>query len=150
MYPLTFRTATQTKMKAGKTSRGKSKAASLVDQVYHDMQNRILNNVWETGHRALEQELAEELGVSRTPIREALAHLQRDGLVKIIPRHGMMVLPISLKDIQEIHQILTSLEGLAVELKKWTLHTKAQTSRRGPRQTRFSTARSSNSRETGY
>lgn len=115
MYPLTFKTATLKKMKADKTPRATSKAASLVDQVYHDMQNRILNNVWATGHRALEQELAEELGVSRTPIREALARLQRDGLVKVIPRHGMMVLPISLKDIQEIHHILTSLEGLAVE-----------------------------------
>lgn len=102
-------------MKAEKLPGDKSKAASLVDQVYHDMQNRILNNVWGTGHRALEQELAEELGVSRTPIREALARLQRDGLVKVIPRHGMTVLPISLKDIQEIHHILTSLEGLAVE-----------------------------------
>ncbi len=102
-------------MKAEKTLHEKSKAASLVDRVYHDMQNRILNNVWGTGHRALEQELAEELGVSRTPIREALARLQRDGLVKVIPRHGMTVLPISLKDIQEIHHILTSLEGLAVE-----------------------------------
>lgn len=102
-------------MKSEKSPRNGSKAASLVDQVYHDIQNRILNNVWGTGHRALEQELAEELGVSRTPVREALARLQRDGLVKVIPRHGMMVLPISLKDIQEIHDILTSLEGLAVE-----------------------------------
>ncbi len=115
MYPLTFGIVAKDKMKAEKTHRGTSKAASLVDQVYHDIQNRILNNVWGTGHRALEQELAEELGVSRTPIREALARLQRDGLVKVIPRHGMMVLPISLKDIQEIHDILTSLEGLAVE-----------------------------------
>lgn len=92
------------------------KPKTLVDRVYHEIQNRILYNVWGTGHQALEQELAEELKVSRTPVREALIRLQRDGLVKVVPRHGMRVLPISLTDIQEIHQILTSLEALAVEL----------------------------------
>lgn len=92
------------------------KPKTLVDRVYHEIQNRILYNIWGTGHQALEQELAEELGVSRTPVREALIRLQRDGLVKVIPRHGMRVLPISPTDIQEIHQILTGLESLAVEL----------------------------------
>lgn len=92
------------------------KPKTLVDRVYHEIQNRILYNVWGTGHQALEQEIAEELKVSRTPVREALIRLQRDGLVKVVPRHGMRVLPISLADIQEIHQILTSLEALAVEL----------------------------------
>ena len=91
-------------------------AKTLVDRVYYEVQNKILYGVWGTGHQVLEQELAEELGVSRTPVREALIRLQRDGLVKVVPRHGMRVLPISLTDIQEIHQILTSLEGLAVEL----------------------------------
>ena len=93
-----------------------AKPNTLVDRVYHEIQNRILYNVWGAGHQALEQELAEELKVSRTPVREALSRLQRDGLVKVIPRHGMRVLPISLTDIQEIYQILTSLESLAVEL----------------------------------
>lgn len=92
------------------------KPKTLVDRVYNEIQNRILYNVWGTGHQALEQELADELNVSRTPVREALVRLQRDGLVKVVPRHGMRVLPISLTDIQEIHQILTSLEALAVEL----------------------------------
>jgi DNA-binding GntR family transcriptional regulator len=89
---------------------------SLVVRVYHEIQNRILYKIWDTGFQAMEQELADELGVSRTPVREALIRLQRDGLVKVVPRHGMRVLPISLADIQEIYQILTSLEGLAVEL----------------------------------
>ena len=92
------------------------KPKTLVDRVYNEIQNRILYNVWGAGHQALEQELADELNVSRTPVREALVRLQRDGLVKVVPRHGMRVLPISLTDIQEIHQILTSLEALAVEL----------------------------------
>ncbi len=88
----------------------------LVDRVYLEIQNRILYNIWETGHQVLEQELAAELGVSRTPVREALIRLQRDGLVKVIPRHGMRVQPISAVDVQEIYEILTSLEALAVEL----------------------------------
>lgn len=99
----------------GKKTKGQ-KTKTLVDRVYHEIQNRILYNIWGTGHQALEQELAEELGVSRTPVREALIRLQRDGLVKVVPRHGMRVLPISPTDIQEIYQILTSLEALAVEL----------------------------------
>lgn len=103
-------------MQKSSARKGGSKPRTLVDQVYHQILDRILHNVWGTGHQALEQELAEELGVSRTPVREALIRLQRDGLVKVVPRHGMRVLPISLKDIQEIHQILTSLEGLSVEL----------------------------------
>ena len=92
------------------------KTKKLVDQVYHELQRRIVYNLWEAGHQALEHELAEELGVSRTPVREALIRLQRDGLVKVVPRHGMRVLPISARDIEEIYQILTSLEALAVEL----------------------------------
>lgn len=99
---------------ARRNASGKPK--TLVDRVYHEIQNRILYNIWGTGHQALEQELAEELGVSRTPVREALIRLQRDGLVKVVPRHGMRVLPISTTDVQEIYQILTSLESLAVEL----------------------------------
>ena len=103
-------------MRSGTKIARSRKPKTLVDRVYNEIQNRILYNVWGTGHQALEQELADELNVSRTPVREALVRLQRDGLVKVVPRHGMRVLPISLTDIQEIHQILTSLEALAVEL----------------------------------
>ena len=57
---------------------------------------RILDNVWPPGHRALEQELALELGMSRTPVREALIRLQRTkAWSRSIPRHGMRVLPVS-------------------------------------------------------
>jgi DNA-binding GntR family transcriptional regulator len=105
-----------TAMKSDTARAHSRKPKSLVDHVYNEIQNKILYNVWGTGYHALEQELAEELKVSRTPVREALIRLQRDGLVKVVPRHGMRVLPISLTDIQEIHEILTSLEGLAVQL----------------------------------
>lgn len=87
----------------------------LVDQVYQFMRRRILDNVWAPGYQALEQELALELGVSRTPVREALIRLQNEGLVEVIPRRGVRVLPVSAKDMKEIYEILTALECLAAE-----------------------------------
>ena len=83
---------------------------------YDALRRRILDNVWPPGHQALEQEIALELGLSRTPVREALIRLEREGLVQVIPRHGMRVLPLSATDMREIYEVLTALECLAVEL----------------------------------
>jgi DNA-binding GntR family transcriptional regulator len=88
---------------------------SLVDTAYEQIRQRILDNAWPPGHRALEQEVALALGMSRTPVREALMRLQHDGLVEVVPRHGMRVLPVSPTDMSEIYEILTALEGMAVE-----------------------------------
>ena len=90
--------------------------SSLVDAAYEQIRRRILDNVWPPGHRALEQEVALALGMSRTPVREALMRLQNEGLVEVIPRHGMRVLPVSPNDMREIYQILTALECMAAEL----------------------------------
>jgi len=89
---------------------------SMVDAAYAQLRRRILDNDWPPGHRALEHEVATELGMSRTPVREALMRLQNEGLVEVIPRHGMRVLPVSGNDMQEIYQILTALECMAAEL----------------------------------
>ena len=63
---------------------------SLVDEAYEQIRRRILDNVWPPGHRALEQEVALALGMSRTPVREALMRLQNEGLVEVdpAPRHA--------------------------------------------------------------
>ncbi len=90
--------------------------ASLVDAAYEQIRRRILDNVWPPGHRALEQEVAMQLGMSRTPVREALLQLQNEGLVEVIPRHGVRVLPVSPTDMREIYEILTALECMASEL----------------------------------
>lgn len=90
--------------------------SSLVEAAYEQMRRRILDNVWPPGHRALEQEVALELGMSRTPVREALLQLQNEGLVEVIPRHGVRVLPVSPTDMREIYEILTALECMAAEL----------------------------------
>jgi DNA-binding GntR family transcriptional regulator len=91
-------------------------ATTMVASAYEQIRRRILDNHWPPGHRALEHEVAEQLGMSRTPVREALMRLQNEGLVEVIPRHGVRVLPVSGVDMQEIYQILTALECMAAEL----------------------------------
>ena len=54
--------------------------------------------------------------MSRTPVREALVRLAREGLVEVRSRHGMCVLPVSADDMRDIYQVLTALESTAVEL----------------------------------
>lgn len=93
-----------------------SPSTSMVDIAYEQIRRRILDNVWPPGHRALEQEIALVLGMSRTPIREALVRLQNDGLVEVVPRHGMRVLAVSPADMREIYEILTALECMAAEI----------------------------------
>jgi DNA-binding GntR family transcriptional regulator len=91
-------------------------APSLVDAAHEQIRRRILDNLWPPGHRALEQEVALALGMSRTPVREALVRLQAEGLVEVVPRHGMHVLPVSPTDMREIYEVLTALECMAAEL----------------------------------
>jgi len=86
------------------------------DAVYERLHARILDNVLVPGSYATEQDLAETFGVSRTPVREAMVRLRDEGLVELIPRRGLRVLPVSLTDMIEIYQILTSLECTAAEL----------------------------------
>jgi DNA-binding GntR family transcriptional regulator len=90
--------------------------SSLVDAAYNALRRRILENAYPPGHRALEQALAEELGISRTPLREALIRLQKEGLVEVVPRHGMRVLPVSPSDMKQIYEILSALESMAAAL----------------------------------
>jgi DNA-binding GntR family transcriptional regulator len=78
--------------------------------VYERLKAEILNNDLPPGSHAAEPELAQRLGVSRTPIREALIRLQGEGLVELIPRRGARIQPISPEDMREIYQILTALE----------------------------------------
>ena len=85
------------------------------DVAYQKLKKLILDGVLPAGSQLLEQEAAEKLNMSRTPVREAMIRLRQDGMVDIRPRHGMRVLPVSAEDMREIYQVLTSLEGTAVE-----------------------------------
>lgn len=90
--------------------------SSMVDACYEALKRKIINNEFPPGFQALEQELADLLGVSRTPVREALPRLQEDGLIERLPRRGIRVLAISPEDFREIFDLLTCLEAKAVEL----------------------------------
>ncbi len=80
---------------------------------YNEIRRRILDNEMPAGTMMLEQELAALLGMSRTPVREALIRLAKEGMVEVRPRHGMRVLPVSADDMEEIYEILTALEASA-------------------------------------
>ena len=83
---------------------------------YEKLKRRILDNELPAGFQAMETEIADMLGMSRTPVREALIRLSGEGLVEIRPRHGMRVLPVSAGDMRDICQILTALESSAAAL----------------------------------
>ncbi len=89
---------------------------SLVEQVYRKIKSSILSSEYSPGYQALEPEIAKNLGVSRTPVREALIRLEAEQLIELIPRRGMRVLPLLPVDIIEIYNILTGLESVAVEI----------------------------------
>lgn len=80
------------------------------------LKDMILSNKLQAGSNHLEAELANMLGMSRTPVREATLILEAQGLVSVIPRHGVKILSISPKDMTEIYQVLTELECLSAEL----------------------------------
>lgn len=89
---------------------------SFVNQAYETIKKKIVENQYPPGYQALERQMAEDLGMSRTPIREALIRLHNEGLVELIPRKGMRVIPLSPEDMREIYEVLTALETMAVEL----------------------------------
>src|SRR5690606_1292185 len=76
----------------------------------------IISGHLKPGERLMEIQLAEELGVSRTPVREAIRMLELEGFVVMMPRKGAYVADISIKDIASVFEIRGALEGLAAEL----------------------------------
>ena len=86
---------------------------SLTAQVFHTLEQAILDGSFSPGESLTELRLSSELGVSRTPIREALRQLELEGLVRNIPNKGAIVIGISAKDIEDIYDIRISIEGLA-------------------------------------
>ena len=86
---------------------------ALPDKVYWSLEEAILEGKIKPGDRLIENELSKGFGVSRGPIREALRLLEKDGLIRRVPRRGAIVEWISKEDISEIYEIVAILEGLA-------------------------------------
>ncbi|MBQ5708940.1 MAG: GntR family transcriptional regulator, partial [Anaerotignum sp.] len=80
------------------------------------LRDAILTGKLVPGERLMENQLAEKLGVSRTPVREALRMLELENLVELVPRKGAQVLDMSEKDITNILEVRSALEGLATSL----------------------------------
>jgi Transcriptional regulators len=88
-------------------------SSSLRSKVFLQLQSDILNGKYAPGDSLVETKLSEELGVSRTPIREAIRQLELEGLVQSIPNKGTLVKGISAQDIEDIYTIRMRIEGLA-------------------------------------
>lgn len=88
----------------------------LRDIVFENLRTAILEGELKAGKRLMEVQLAEQLGVSRTPIREAIRKLELEGLVVMLPRKGAYVANMSFKDLIDVLEIRASLEGLAAYL----------------------------------
>jgi len=93
-----------------------AEAPSLVDEAYQALRAAIRDNVFPPGHQAAEPEIARQLGMSRTPVHEAIIRLQEEGLVQVLPRRGILICPISAEDIREIYDVLIAVEGMAAAL----------------------------------
>ena len=85
---------------------------SLRSRVFQSIRENILNGVYCENEELRENTIAKELGVSRTPVREALRQLELEGLVKIVPNKGACVTGITQKDVKDIYMIRSLLEGL--------------------------------------
>ena len=85
-------------------------------QVFNTLEDAILNGSYKEGDSLNELRLSKSLGVSRTPVREALMQLELEGLVKNIPNKGAVVVGISEQDVEDIYEIRIRTEGLAARL----------------------------------
>lgn len=88
----------------------------LREIVFEALREAIINGTLKPGERLMEIQLAEEMGVSRTPVREAIRKLELEGFLVMIPRKGAYVAGLSMKDIADVFEIRGALEGLAAGL----------------------------------
>ncbi len=88
----------------------------LRDVVFHALRRAILTGEIKPGERLMEIHLAQELGVSRTPVREAIHKLEQEGLVTMIPRRGAQVAQISEKGLKDVLEVRRALDTFCAEL----------------------------------
>ena len=91
-------------------------AISLRGKVFDKIREDILKGRYKKGDELVECTIGKELGVSRTPVREAIRQLELEGLVQLIPNKGAFVTGISSKDVMDMYQIRAKLEGLCAAM----------------------------------
>lgn len=89
--------------------------SNLTKVVHHVVRDKIVTQELKPGSKIIEEELAKEMGVSRTPLKIALGKLEKEGLVETISRKGTYVKRFSVKDIKDIYELRRVLEEFAVE-----------------------------------
>ena len=93
----------------------KAQSGDLTGRVYYKIRQGILNGAWKPGQALTELALTKMLGVSRTPVREALRQLELEGLIELRPNRGALVIGITPGDIEDIYEIRSLLERRATE-----------------------------------
>ena len=88
----------------------------LREVIFNTLREAIIVGELKPGERLMEVQLAEKMGVSRTPVREAIRKLELEGLVNMLPRKGAHVANLSVKDIMDVLEVRASLDGLASAL----------------------------------
>jgi DNA-binding GntR family transcriptional regulator len=89
---------------------------SLRDKVVDELRRRIIDGVYEPGNRLTEERLADDFGVSRNPVREAIRVLEAEGFLVAQPRRGAVVASMSVQDVEDLFDVRMSLEVLAARL----------------------------------
>ena len=87
---------------------------SLREQVYEYLRDAINRGELDAGSYLDQKQLSESLGISKTPLRDALIQLETEGFVSILPRRGVIVNRLSLEDVRHLYEIIGALEGAAV------------------------------------
>jgi len=96
----------------------------LSEVVYQNIRESIIDCKYKSGQRLLLKKIADEMKVSITPVREAFKKLEKDGLIRIVPNNGAIVIVFTLRDVVELYDIRRQLECLAVELLTDTINKK--------------------------
>jgi DNA-binding GntR family transcriptional regulator len=90
-------------------------ARNNIEEMYTNLFDRIIKNEFPSNAWLREDDLAGEFGMSRTPVREVLRLLEKDGLIRIIPNRGAQVYAFTVDDLEDIYEIRRVLESLALE-----------------------------------
>lgn len=86
---------------------------SLVSDAYDALKASILEGTLPPGYQAVENRIAEQLNMSRTPVHEAVIKLQNEGFLRVLPRRGVEILQLSVDDMRETYEVIIALEGMA-------------------------------------
>ena len=93
-----------------------SEQGSLQERIYRELRKALLDDALPSGERVYEADVAQRMGVSRVPVREAVRRLQQDGLLEVRARGGVYVATISPEEVDDVYRLRAAVEGVAASL----------------------------------